>query len=96
MFYIFYLRFHFDRSGRECDQWDVTTTSTHQNFMYTFNGSYFAEMDAKKALNYCRNPNRDVSGSWCYTKDPKVVQDVCAVRDCERPEEFTIIGNYFR
>ncbi|ENN72800.1 hypothetical protein YQE_10604, partial [Dendroctonus ponderosae] len=79
------------RSGRTCDNWDVSSRSVHPQYMYTFNDSYFADIDASSARNFCRNPNRDVSGSWCYTKDPDVVQDVCPITDCDRPEELIII-----
>ncbi|XP_066257101.1 uncharacterized protein [Euwallacea similis] len=77
------------RSGRECDFWDVTNSSVHQHFIY--NNTYFPELNSTQAKNFCRNPIRDISGSWCFTKDPQVVQDVCAVRDCDRPEELIII-----
>ncbi|XP_060536177.1 uncharacterized protein LOC132708084 [Cylas formicarius] len=80
------------RSGRPCDYWDPNPQkSVHFAYMYSFNGSYFAEMNARDAKNFCRNPSRDISGSWCYTRDPEVVQDVCSVRDCDKPEECIII-----
>ncbi|XP_050296163.1 uncharacterized protein LOC126736018 isoform X3 [Anthonomus grandis grandis] len=79
------------RSGRSCDSWSISPGSVHHEYMYIFNDSYFAEMNAKDARDFCRNPNRDISGSWCYTKDPQVVQDVCSVRDCDRPEEMIVI-----
>ncbi|XP_050296162.1 uncharacterized protein LOC126736018 isoform X2 [Anthonomus grandis grandis] len=41
--------------------------------------------------NFCRDPGSQGEGSWCYTKDPQVVQDVCSVRDCDRPEEMIVI-----
>ncbi|KAL1488031.1 hypothetical protein ABEB36_015404 [Hypothenemus hampei] len=79
------------RSGRKCDKWDVSKESIHPDYMYSFNNSYFAEMNSTLAENFCRNPTRDISGSWCYTRDPQVVQDVCNVKDCDRPEELIII-----
>ncbi|XP_030744959.1 uncharacterized protein LOC115874050 isoform X2 [Sitophilus oryzae] len=79
------------RANRTCDSWDPTTKSVHLNYMYNFNGSLFAEMNPLDAKNYCRNPNRDISGSWCYTTDPEIVQDVCDIKDCDRPEECIIV-----
>ncbi|XP_076269016.1 LOW QUALITY PROTEIN: uncharacterized protein LOC143201686 [Rhynchophorus ferrugineus] len=80
------------RGNRMCDSWDPNPeTAVHFNYMFTFNDSYFAEMKASDARNFCRNPSRDVSGSWCYTTDPEVVQDLCGIKDCDKPEECTVI-----
>ncbi|GJQ66748.1 hypothetical protein Trydic_g4688 [Trypoxylus dichotomus] len=54
------------------------------------NETLYADMDLKKIKNYCRNPSRDLAGSWCYTEDPAVPIDLCNVRDCDKPEECTI------
>ena len=32
--------------------------------------------------NYCRNPDRDVSGVWCYTTDPDKKWEYCSVPLC--------------
>lgn len=32
-----------------------------------------------------------ILGSWCYTTDPHIVEDACNVRDCDKPDECTII-----
>uniref|UniRef100_A0A8D2NHU5 Kringle domain-containing protein n=1 Tax=Zonotrichia albicollis TaxID=44394 RepID=A0A8D2NHU5_ZONAL len=31
--------------------------------------------------NYCRNPDADENGPWCYTTDPAVRFDYCAIPD---------------
>ncbi|XP_076293122.1 uncharacterized protein LOC143215152 [Lasioglossum baleicum] len=56
-----------------------------------FNNSLYPDGSAKNASNYCRNPSRNIAGTWCYTTDPLVPQDLCNVRDCEKPEEYTIL-----
>ncbi|KAJ9585963.1 hypothetical protein L9F63_020395, partial [Diploptera punctata] len=50
------------------------------------NDTLFTERSVQDAKNYCRNPSRNIAGSWCYTTDPAVIQDVCDVRDCIKPE----------
>nr|XP_050849219.1 uncharacterized protein LOC127063448 isoform X3 [Vespula vulgaris] len=61
----------------------------------SFNDSLYAEHSAKNASNYCRNPSRNIAGTWCYTTDPLVPQDLCDVRDCEMLEEciFLVHGH---
>ncbi|XP_076182068.1 uncharacterized protein LOC143154114 [Ptiloglossa arizonensis] len=56
-----------------------------------FNDSLYPDGSAKSARNYCRNPSRNIAGTWCYTTDPSVPQDLCNVRDCEKPEKNTIL-----
>ncbi|XP_015601165.1 uncharacterized protein LOC107270578 isoform X2 [Cephus cinctus] len=52
-----------------------------------FNDSLYPERNVINASNYCRDPSRNIAGTWCYTTDPLVPQDLCNVRDCEKPEE---------
>nr|XP_039263035.1 low-density lipoprotein receptor-related protein 4-like [Styela clava] len=33
--------------------------------------------------NYCRNPDRDPRGTWCYTTDPAVRWEYCDLPKCE-------------
>uniref|UniRef100_A0A8B9Z4V3 Kringle domain-containing protein n=1 Tax=Buteo japonicus TaxID=224669 RepID=A0A8B9Z4V3_9AVES len=33
--------------------------------------------------NYCRNPDGDESGPWCYTTDPATRFDYCNIPECE-------------
>lgn len=38
--------------------------------------------DANLTENYCRNPDGDLHGPWCYTTDPKIEFDYCAIKQC--------------
>ncbi|XP_030072909.1 hepatocyte growth factor isoform X2 [Microcaecilia unicolor] len=33
--------------------------------------------------NYCRNPDNDAHGPWCYTDNPTIPWDYCAISKCE-------------
>lgn len=48
------------------------------------NDSIYPERNVRNASNYCRNPSRNIAGTWCYTTDPLVPQDLCDIRDCEK------------
>ncbi|XP_018051270.1 PREDICTED: uncharacterized protein LOC108689142 [Atta colombica] len=63
----------------------------HINFVdQTYlNDSLYPELSVRDANNYCRNPSRNIAGTWCYTTDPLVPQDLCNIRDCEKSEECT-------
>lgn len=52
------------------------------------NDSLYPERSVQDANNYCRDPSRNIAGTWCYTTDPLVPQDLCDVRDCEKPGKF--------
>lgn len=36
--------------------------------------------------NYCRNPDNDEKGPWCYTTDPATRFDYCDIPECEGQE----------
>lgn len=56
------------------------------------NDSLYPERSVRDANNYCRDPSRNIAGTWCYTTDPLVPQDLCDVRDCEKPGKVSIIA----
>ncbi|POI28593.1 hypothetical protein CIB84_007657, partial [Bambusicola thoracicus] len=39
--------------------------------------------DAGLEENYCRNPDNDEKGPWCYTTDPNTRFDYCNIPECE-------------
>lgn len=46
----------------------------------------FLEKSKERAKNYCRNPNRNEFGPWCYTMDPELIDDTCGIPLCNYPE----------
>lgn len=38
---------------------------------------------AGQEQNYCRNPDKDKHGLWCYTNNSAIPWDYCSVKPCE-------------
>eukprot|EP00069_Balaena_mysticetus_P022268 bmy_14162T0 len=53
----------------------------------------FWEPDASKLnKNYCRNPDDDAHGPWCYTGNPLIPWDYCPISRCEGDTTPTIVN----
>uniref|UniRef100_A0A663MT17 Plasminogen n=1 Tax=Athene cunicularia TaxID=194338 RepID=A0A663MT17_ATHCN len=65
------------RRGIPCQKWSEKTPH---------NPNYTPEKHPNAGLdeNYCRNPDGDESGPWCYTTDPATRFDYCNIPECER------------
>lgn len=50
--------------------------------MLTFSASDFPEDTMTESGNYCRNPDDDTGGPWCYSKDVGVTWDYCDIPQC--------------
>lgn len=62
-------------SGLECQRWDAQTPHSHSRTRQNY-------PDANLVENYCRNPDNEPGGAWCYTTDPNVRWDYCDVPVC--------------
>lgn len=40
--------------------------------------------------NFCRNPDRDPGGPWCYTTDPAVRFQSCGIKSCREGKWFRV------
>ncbi|XP_063919406.1 uncharacterized protein LOC135134614 [Zophobas morio] len=78
------------RSNRSCEYW-FSNTTVHPVEQQYLSETLYADLFLNYTENHCRNPARDMGGSWCYTNDADVDKDMCNVRDCDRPEENIII-----
>jgi len=58
-------------SGRTCQAWASDFPHDHS----------FNDLEA----NYCRNPDNEGCGAWCYTTDPNKRWECCNVPDCPPP-----------
>ena len=56
-------------SGLECQHWASPAPHIHSNFK-------------TEESNYCRNPDGEPGGPWCYTKSPAKRWEYCDVPLC--------------
>ncbi|XP_075040011.1 hepatocyte growth factor-like protein isoform X2 [Mixophyes fleayi] len=73
--------------GRTCQQWRLKFPHEHKYFPTSQNGL---------AENYCRNPDHDVKGPWCYTTDKNVRHDLCGIKACDKAECLQCNGEDYR
>nr|XP_020664690.1 plasminogen isoform X1 [Pogona vitticeps] len=66
--------------GRTCQEWHLQTPHRHDSFTPVSHPRSGLEK------NYCRNPDDDVNGPWCYTTDPNKAWEYCDVPQCPSPE----------
>ena len=44
-----------------------------------------------ESKNYCRNPDFDINGPWCYTTNPNIRWEYCSVEICEDPSQLIFV-----
>ncbi|XP_077874920.1 plasminogen isoform X1 [Ictidomys tridecemlineatus] len=64
-------------TGTPCQEWAAQEPHRHSIFTPQTNPRAGLEK------NYCRNPDNDVNGPWCYTTNPRKLFDYCDVPQCE-------------
>ncbi|XP_061480281.1 plasminogen isoform X2 [Rhineura floridana] len=67
-------------AGRTCQEWRLQTPHKHEFFT--------PQTHPRSGLerNYCRNPDGDINGPWCYTTDQDKAWEYCDVPQCSSPE----------
>ncbi|XP_013925931.1 PREDICTED: prothrombin [Thamnophis sirtalis] len=63
------------KSGTECQFWSSKFPHKPQFNETTHPGTNLIE-------NYCRNPDNNPQGPWCYTRNPVVRREECAIPVC--------------
>nr|XP_022913815.1 uncharacterized protein LOC111424495 [Onthophagus taurus] len=71
-------------SGVRCQSW-TTKTPVHR-VDPKFTDDNFSDFSRVQARYYCRNPNREETGPWCYTMDPDNIWETCGVPLCSYSE----------
>uniref|UniRef100_A0A8D2LR25 Plasminogen n=1 Tax=Varanus komodoensis TaxID=61221 RepID=A0A8D2LR25_VARKO len=67
-------------SGKSCQEWRLQTPHKHDSF------TPLTHPRSGLERNYCRNPDSDNNGPWCYTKDPRTAWEYCDIPQCPPPE----------
>ncbi|XP_043944204.1 hepatocyte growth factor isoform X2 [Protopterus annectens] len=70
------------RSGIACSMWNKNIEDLKR-----LTTKHPLEMSTD--LNYCRNPDGDRHGPWCFTDDPFIPWDYCFISKCENSPEIT-------
>ena len=63
-------------SGRKCQRWDVLYGDVHN-----YTDDLYPDDTITEAANYCRNPDRRISGPWCFTS--RTDWETCALPHCK-------------
>ena len=84
-------------SGLDCQRWDSQTPHSHNRN----NVDDFPETQLEDAANFCRNPDDEPDGPWCYTTDPNTRWEFCDIPVCgmsfiHNTYHSTYLHNYFR
>ncbi|XP_043313141.1 plasminogen isoform X1 [Cervus canadensis] len=64
-------------AGVPCQEW--VAQEPHRNSIFT--PEKYPRAGLEK--NYCRNPDGDPNGPWCYTTNPRKLFDYCDIPQCE-------------
>ena len=51
-------------------------------YFHQFYREFNASLDESLQKNYCRNPDQSPDGPWCFTRDPTVRRESCAIPNC--------------
>ncbi|KAF3831331.1 hypothetical protein GH733_000068 [Mirounga leonina] len=70
--------------GIPCQEW--TAQEPHRHSIFTPQTNPRAGLEK----NYCRNPDGDVNGPWCYTTNPSKLFDYCDVPQCSKLLSFFV------
>ncbi|XP_048210357.1 plasminogen [Perognathus longimembris pacificus] len=63
-------------TGTPCQAW--AGQEPHRHSIFTPESNPRAGLER----NYCRNPDGDVNGPWCYTTNPRKLYDYCDIPQC--------------
>ena len=62
------------KSGIPCQEWGSQSPHKHSRTPKRYKGLF---------KNYCRNPDGESEGPWCYTMDKKIRFESCNIPFCQ-------------
>ncbi|CAH1781368.1 unnamed protein product [Owenia fusiformis] len=68
------------RGGKTCQRWD--SQSPHKHSIGSTDAEFLLDGGLKNANNYCRNPDGESDGPWCYTTTSSVRWEYCDIPFC--------------
>lgn len=72
-------------SNRTCQHWKDSSPHSH---------GFTALLGDQE--NFCRNPDQEPNGPWCYTTDPAKRWEYCNIPKCgKRERSFTFLNWYY-
>jgi len=77
-------------NGRPCQAWSDQSPHSHD---FTTDSMY-PDGSRSAASNYCRNPDANWTGLWCYTTDPNVRWESCNVSACGQSLQISSSADY--
>ncbi|XP_016532822.1 hepatocyte growth factor a isoform X1 [Poecilia formosa] len=77
------------KSNITCQAWSDNNINEH-----TFYPDRYPKQDLRE--NFCRNPNNDPGGPWCYTTDPNVRAEECGIPQCSQDVCMRCNGEDYR
>lgn len=66
-------------SNYQCMMWNMTD----------MRNKFFPDENVQEAKNYCRNPDKDSAGPWCYTTQSGVLWERCDIPECNPRPQYT-------
>ena len=72
-------------NGKKCQKWSSNTP--HTISAKFSRDELFPDGSAAAAENYCRNPDMDPYGPWCFTMDPTDRWGRCVVPLCSKSSD---------
>ncbi|RXM30055.1 Voltage-dependent calcium channel subunit alpha-2/delta-1, partial [Acipenser ruthenus] len=77
------------KTGLTCQAWSSMVPHEH-----SFLPPKYRSKDLED--NYCRNPDNEASGPWCFTTDPDIRHQSCDLPQCSEVECLTCNGENYR
>ncbi|XP_070216504.1 hepatocyte growth factor-like protein isoform X2 [Bos mutus] len=80
-------------AGVPCQRWDAQLPHQHRFApeKYVCKFKHTSAPHTPLEENFCRNPDGDSHGPWCYTTDPGTPFDYCALRRCDDDQQPSIL-----